>query len=76
MGVEAAQAAVRADAAAYEVAATNALEDGFTPRPSYSRWARRERLQAALTAASEGADFVIPEPELIRVPGPCGAVLN
>ena len=77
------QARARADAEAYEIAAANAAEDGYTPRPSYSRYANRERLLAGLMAAADadGPEFthlseLIPEPEDRRVPGPCGVVLN
>jgi len=45
-------------------------------RPSFSRSARRQRLQEALAAAAEGKPFEIPEPKPQTVPGPCGAVMN
>ena len=77
------QARARADPEAYEIAAANAAEDGFTPRPSFNRHAQRKRLLAGLLAASDpdGPAFthlsqLIPEPEVVRVPGPSGAVLN
>lgn len=59
-----------------EIAVANALKDGYSPRASYSRWARNQRLRAALDATREGSDFVIPRPEKMDVPGPCGAVMN
>jgi hypothetical protein len=51
-------------------------QNEYTPRPSYSRSTRRARLQAALEAAKQGGEFVLPKPEDRPLPGPCGAVMN
>ncbi|KAL1522470.1 hypothetical protein AB1Y20_017458 [Prymnesium parvum] len=70
------QAEVRSDAEAAKIAAASALEDGFTPRATFSRWARRERLHAALSLAASGEEFRLPPAKIVDVPGPCGAVMN
>lgn len=44
--------------------------------PSYSRWARRERLLEALANCAEGEEFKLPPPQPRTLPGPCGAVMN
>ena len=48
----------------------------YEPRPSYSRAARRARLNQALDAAREGDEFEVPTPAPTEMPGPCGAVMN
>ncbi|KAL3922750.1 MAG: hypothetical protein SGPRY_004450 [Prymnesium sp.] len=61
---------------AREIAAASAREHGFSPRPSYSRAARRERLLAALELAKAGEEFELPKAQPVEIPGPCGAVMN
>ena len=44
--------------------------------PSFTRRAKRERLQQALAACAEGHPFEMPKAQLRAVPGPGGAVMN
>lgn len=53
-----------------------AVDNVTTFAPSYSRRARRERLQEALASAAGGGEFVVPTAEPQVMPGACGAVLN
>ena len=43
---------------------------------NYSTRSRAKRLKQALEACARGEEFHMPEPELVDMPGPCGAVMQ